>query len=151
MAKPIGAELPEEIVAHLSGGHPCAIATIDAAGRPYLSIMAGVVALNSTTLRMGCWGTGITAQNIAERRVVTVETLGPRAISIQCTTRLIRRPMEHSMFPPHPYTLFEAHVEFVKDDAPPGLQITPMAYSYGKRAEQMIELEASFLEELITA
>lgn len=151
MSRPIGDALPDIVVEMLPGGHPCAVATVAQDGRPYLCLMAGVVAISPTTLRLGCWGAGTTVANIRREGTVTIETLGPKAISIQCDARILKEPMDASMFPPHPYVLVDATVRNVKDDAPPGLLIEPLRYDYGTRADRLLSLEAAFLDELRNA
>lgn len=151
MSRSMGDQLPPEVVADLPGGNPCAVATIDEGGRPYLCIMAGVVALSPTTLRLGCWGAGTTLKNIRRTGLVTVETLGPQAISIQCEAAIVKDPMDASMFPPYPYVLVGATVRRVKDDAPPGLIIQPLQYDYGDRSTQLEPREEAFLAEMRSA
>lgn len=148
MSRSIGTYLPPEVVSLMPGGYPCAVATVAEDGRPYLCIMGGVVAISETTIRLGCWGAGTTLSNIRRLGRVTLETLGPQAISIQCDAKIIKDPMTVSMFPPHPYVLVEATVVHAKDDAPPGLVIQPLRYDYGSRAERLGPLEETFLEEL---
>jgi hypothetical protein len=148
MSQVIGNELPPEIVELLPGRRPCAVATVAEDGGPYVCLMAGVIAVSPTRLRLGCWGTGTTVANIRRTGRVTVETLGPRAVAIICDAGTIRDPMENSMFPPHPYVLVEASIRVVKDDAPPGLELNALEYDYGALAERLLPREDAFMQEL---
>lgn len=148
MSRKLEPELTVEMMELMPGGRACAVATVDAGGRPYLSLMAGVVAVEPSVIHLGCWAAGATLANIGRAGVVTIETLGPRAISIQCDARILKDVMDTSMFPPHPYALVEARVVSVKDDAPPTLKMSPLAFDYGAKQDAMELLERDFMAEM---
>lgn len=145
------AELAEAVAGYLVGGRAALIATVDADGVPYSSVVGSCVALPDGRLRFAAWGRGRTLAGIRSSGRACVVTLGEdTVVSLAGPAGVVKDPMEHSAFPPHPYAMVEIAPEEVKD-LRAGRRTTSFVHAYeGDNADERLQRRDALLDELRT-
>jgi len=139
-------ELPPEVVRFLAGGRLVVAATAGADGAPYTMVMNSVVALDSRTLRFALDRRTQTLKNLYENPAIMLEVIGDGFIyGVRGRADVLRETMEHA---PVPSALIEVHIEWVKQDLPPGVIVEAPIYRWGALDPLMTPTEPAMFEEL---
>lgn len=145
------ADLSEAVARYLVGGRAALIATVDADGIPYSSVVGSCVALEDGRLRFGAWGRGRTLAALRSSGRACVVTLGEdTVVSLAGPATVVKDPMECSAFPPHPYAMVEIVPEEIHD-LRAGRKTTSFVHQYeGDDASERLERRDALLDELRT-
>jgi predicted pyridoxine 5'-phosphate oxidase superfamily flavin-nucleotide-binding protein len=141
--------LPDAAIQFLTGGRLIFGATIDDEGRPYTMVMNSVVAIDAHTLRFALDHRTHSLKNLRDRPAMMLEVVGDGFVfGIRGTARVIKETMDHG---PIPSALVQLDIETVKSDLPPGVNISPIEFSWGALQPFMGPVEPLMFEELRAA
>jgi predicted pyridoxine 5'-phosphate oxidase superfamily flavin-nucleotide-binding protein len=141
-------EMPPELVEFLAGGRLVVASTVDADGLPYTMVMNSAVAIDAHTIRFALDRRTHSLKNIEANGCMMFEIIGDGFIfGVRGAARVIREQMEHA---PTPSALVEVSVETVKQDLPPGVQVTAPLFEWGPLGAYMTPIEPAMFEELRT-
>jgi hypothetical protein len=139
--------LPEALVAFLCGGQVVVLATADADGNLYTTLVTWVVARDNRTLFMAIDQRGRALNNIRTRDCVALEIMGDD-ITYGCRGRA-RVVKEAMITPPFPSAIIEITIEEVRNHASPGVVFRGPNYTFLSNKQHHAELEQAIYMELL--
>ena len=140
------AEMPDDLVAYLTGGLLVVAATIDQNGEPYTMVMNSAIAIDAHTVRFCLDRRTHTLVNLRASNRMMLEVIGDGLIyGIRGTATIIREQMDHA---PVPSALVELAVEAVKRDLPRRVEVDAPTFRWGALAPFMTPVEPPMFEEL---
>jgi predicted pyridoxine 5'-phosphate oxidase superfamily flavin-nucleotide-binding protein len=142
------AEMPDELIAYLTGGRLVIGATVDEQGEPYTMVMNSVVALDAHTVRFCLDHRTHTLTNLRADGRIMLEVIGDGLIyGVRGTATIIREQMDHA---PVPSALLELAVEVVKRDLPPGVEVDAPVFRWAAIDQFISPIEPAMFEEIRT-
>jgi hypothetical protein len=147
MSKKIHTELPDNLLAWLRGGAPAVVMSTGADGYP-TTAFTWAAAPDAKCIRFGVDDGSSSLDNIRRSGQAALQVLGPNnlAFLVKGTARRIKDRVAAAA--PAPMMLFEMQVVGAKDQAWPGVTVSPLAFEWpaDKRAALEKMEQAVFAE-----
>ena len=142
------AEMPAELVRHLSGGRLVIAATIDDDGWPYTMVLNSALAIDAGRIRFAIDHRTHSLANLRANGRIMLEIIGDGLIyGVRGSARVVRETMEHA---PIASAMIEVAVEVVKRDLPPGVIVEGPMFRWGALDPYMTPIEPLMFEEMRT-
>ena len=142
------AEMPDDLVAYLTGGRLVIGATIDEQGEPYTMVMNSAIAVDAHTVRFALDHRTHTLTNLRANCRMMLEVIGDGLIyGVRGAATIVREQMDHA---PIPSALVELAVESVKRDLPPGVEVDEPVFRWAALGAFMTPVEPPMFEEIRT-
>lgn len=130
----------------LRAGQPCVLATVDAAGAAYTTVVSWVTAHDEETVCLALDPRGTAFRNLRHSRKVALEILAQdRVVGIRGNARVHHRQIAAC---PFPSVLVEIEVVETRDHTGRGIEWQGPTYRYVEGKEHRDAVERAVLEEL---